>query len=125
MIDERIEELMWLEIDETISPADRETLHPYLNANGEARGLRRLLRMAQLFGQMGEIDPPAELRSGSFGPSRPPRRRGAKSAGFADRLGALFSPRPVWRFAAVGAAGIVIGVIGYHLIRTGAERGTR
>jgi hypothetical protein len=29
----------------------------------------------------------------------------------------LFSPRPVWRYAAVGAAGIVIGIMGHHLMK--------
>jgi hypothetical protein len=121
MIDQRMEELMWLEIEGKISTGDREILHRYLESNGEARGyFSDILRMAKLFQQTGEINPPSELRSRilrALEKAAPPK---VETPGFAERLGALFSPRPVWRYAAVGAAGIVIGVLGYHLMKNGS-----
>jgi hypothetical protein len=121
MIDQRMEELMWLEIEGKISGGDRESLHRYLESNGEARGyFNDILRMAKLFGQTGEVSPPSELRERilrALEKAAPPR---VERPGFAERLGSLFSPRPVWRYAAVGAAGIVIGIMGYHLIKNGS-----
>lgn len=121
MIDQRMEEFMWLEIEGKISGGDRETLHRYLETSGEARGyFNDILRMAKLFEQTGEINPPHELRSRilrALEKAAPPK---VEKPGFAERLGALFSPRPVWRYAAVGAAGIVIGVLGYHLMKNGS-----
>ena len=120
MIDQRIEELMWLEIEGKISAGDRERLHRFLESNGEARGyFNDIHRMAKLFGQTGEVSPPSELRERilrALEKAAPPR---VERPGFAERLGALFSPRPVWRYAAVGAAGIVIGILGYHLVKSG------
>jgi len=121
MIDQRIEELMWLEIEGKISAGDRERLHRFLESNGEARGyFNDIHRMAKLFGHTGEVSPPSELRSRilrALERATPPR---VERPGFAERLGVLFSPRPVWRYAAVGAAGIVIGIMGYHLIKNGS-----
>jgi hypothetical protein len=120
MIDARIEELMWLEIDETISPSDREILNAHLQTHPGAREhFAELRRMALLFGQVGEIDPPPELHGRilrALETATPPR---ARRAGVLDRLGALFTPRPAWKLAAAAAAGAFIGVLGYHLIRTG------
>jgi hypothetical protein len=122
MIDQRMEELMWLEIEGKISGGERESLHRYLEASGEARGyFNDILRMAKLFGQTGEVSPPPELRERilrALEQAAPPR---VEKPGFAERLGALFSPRPVWRYAAVGATGIVIGIMGYHLIKNGSQ----
>ena len=121
MIDQRMEEFMWLEIEGKISAGDREILHRYLESNGEARGyFEDIHRMAHLFERTGEVDPPAELRGRilrALEEATPPRVR---RAGFVERLGALFAPRPVWKLAAVGAAGIVIGVLGYHLMKNGS-----
>jgi len=121
MIDQRMEEFMWLEIEGKISGGDRETLHRYLETNGEARGyFEDIHRMAHLFERTGEVDPPAGLRGRilrALEEATPPR---VERPGFAERLGALFSPRPVWRLAAAGAAGIVIGIMGYHLIKNGS-----
>ena len=119
-IDPKTEELMWLEIDETISPSDREALNAHLGSHPDAREhLEALRRMALLFGQVGEIDPPSELRGRilrALENATPPL---AKRAGLLDRFAAFFTPRPAWRFAVVAAAGIFIGVVGYHLFRQG------
>jgi len=118
MIDQRMEELMWLEIEETISTGDRGTLHLYLESNGEARDyFKDIHRMALLFRRTGEVDPPAELRGRilrALEKATPPR---VERPGFVERFGALFAARSVWKLAAAGAVGVVIGVMGYHLIR--------
>jgi len=141
MNDAYIEELMWLEIDGTIAPADREALNAHLRAHPEAREeLAALHRMALLFGQIGEIDPPPELRERilrALDTARPPRShrfglfarngagqtpgqaQGLSHGGFLDRLAGLFAPRPAWALAAAVAAGALIGIFGYHLIRLG------
>jgi hypothetical protein len=113
MIDQRIEELMWLEIEGTISGEDREKLHRYLETDGEARGyFNDIVRMATLFGRSGEVEPPAELRARilrALDKAAAPRveKRG---------MGAWFAPRPFWRLAAAGAVGVIIGIVGYHLV---------
>lgn len=128
-----MEELMWLEIDETISPSDRETLNACLKTHPGAREhFAALQRLALLFGQVGEIDPPPELHGRilrALETATPPRARQAgffarigaetRQAGFLDRLAPLFTPRPTWKLAAAAAAGAFIGVLGYHLIRSG------
>jgi hypothetical protein len=120
MIDAYIEQLMWLEIDDTISPAEREFLNAHLQIRADAREhFAALRRMTLLFGQVGEIDPPPELHGRilrALEAATPPR---ARQAGFLDRLAALFTPRPAWKLAAAAAAGAFIGVLGYHLIRSG------
>jgi len=133
MIDAYIEQLMWLEIDDTISPAEREFLNAHLQIRADAREhFAALRRMTLLFGQVGEIDPPPELHGRilrALEAATPPRARQAgffarigaetRQAGFLDRLAALFTPRPAWKLAAAAAAGAFIGVLGYHLIRSG------
>ena len=115
-----IEELMWLEIDETISPGDRESLYAHLESHPGARAhFEELRRMALLFGQVGEIDPPSELRERILRALENAAPPVARRAGLLDRIGAFFGPRPVWRFAAVAAAGVFVGVIAYHLFRQG------
>jgi hypothetical protein len=119
-IDPKIEELMWLEIDETISPSDREVLNAYVVSHADAREhLAQLRQMASLFGQVGEIDPPSELRGRILRALENATAPVAERVGILDRFGAFFTPRPVWRFAVVAAAGIFIGVLGYHLFRQG------
>jgi hypothetical protein len=120
MIDQRMDELMWLEIEGKISNADREALHRYLESNGEARSyFNDILRMADLFARTGEVEPPRELRGRILSALEKAAQPRAEEPGFAGRLGALFSPRPVWRYAAVCAAGIVLGILGYHLVQNG------
>ena len=137
MIDAWIEELMWLEIDQKISPSEHERLQAHLKTRPTDREhFAALQRMAQLFGQMGEVDPPAELHERiihALETAKPPRSHrahlfaragaGEERAGFIGRLTALFTPltpRPAWTLAAAAVAGVFIGVIGYHLIRSGA-----
>lgn len=119
-INPTMEERMWLEIDETISSNDRESLYAYLESHPDARGhFEELRRMALLFGRAGEIDPPPELHGRILRALENATPPVAQSAGVRGRLGVFFAPRPVWRFAVVAAAGVFIGVIGYHLFQQG------
>jgi hypothetical protein len=125
MIDERIERLMWLEIDGAISPAEHEDLRAHLEANAEARDhLETLRRMVRLFDRSGEIDPPSQLRGRILGALRsvePPRRSGRGRLGVLDRLRAFVPPHPALRLAAAGAVGVLVGAAGYHLARLSSD----
>jgi hypothetical protein len=122
MIDARIEELMWLEIDETISPSDRESLRAYLERHPESREhFQQLRQMALLFGQVGEIDPPSELRERILRGLETAVPPSARQMGVFEWLRALLTPRPVWKLAAAAAAGAFIGVLGYHVVRYGLD----
>jgi hypothetical protein len=135
MIDARMEELMWLEIDGVISPVDHQALAAYVDADAEAREhFEALRRMVNLFDRAGEIDPPTELHGRILHALRratPPQapRMGLGHLGISSlgstglRLGGrrvlgrveeLLAPRRAWRLAATGALGILIGVVGYH-----------
>jgi hypothetical protein len=120
-INSRIEQLMWLEIDETISPRDRENLYVYLETHPDARvHFDEIRRMALLFGQEREVDPPPELRGRihrALENATPPV---ARRPGLLERLGAFFAPRPAWRLATAAAAGVFVGIAGYHLFLRGA-----
>lgn len=119
-IDLKTEELMWLEIDETISPGARESLYAHLERDPDAREhFEELRRMALLFGQVGEVDPPAALRERILRALEGAAPPAAARAGVLDRLGAFFAPRPALRLAAAAAAGVIVGVVGYHLYRHG------
>lgn len=126
-MDPKTEELMWLEIDGTISPSDRESLYAHMESHPDAREhFEALRRMVLLFGQVGEIDPPSELRGRILRALESATPPAAERAGLLDRLDAFFSPRPAWRFAAVAtvaATGILIGAAGYHLLRGGPGEG--
>lgn len=121
MIDRRIEELMWLEIDDSISPNDRRELHSYMESHDEAlKHFEQLRRMTMLFGQVGEIDPPPELRQRilrSLETATPPAPVPVRRAAAWDRVREFFAPRPALRVAAVGVMGVCVGIIGYHLLR--------
>jgi len=117
MIDGYIEELMWLEIDETISPDDRKKLHAYLESHGEAREhFDEIRQMSLLFCQADEIEPPSELRQRilkSLDTATPPK---TESPGIGEWFRGFFAHRPVWKPVTAGAIGVLIGVIGYHII---------
>ena len=120
MIDKRIEELMWLEIDEAISADEHRRLWSHLDANPEDRAhFDQLNELCALFGGAIEIDPPTELRT------RIRRSLQMASPGWIDttnrsslwsRIRAFVAPRPTWRLAGAALAGVFIGVIGYHVV---------
>ncbi len=120
MIERRIEELMWLEIDDSISPNDRRELNSYLESHDEAlKHFEQLRQMTMLFGQVGEIDPPPELRQRilrSLEAATPPAPQPAGRIAAWDRIRDFFAPRPVLKVAAAAVMGMFVGIIGYHLL---------
>ena len=125
MIDRRIEELMWLEIDDSISPNDRRELHTYMESHGEAlEHFETLRRMTMLFGQVGEIDPPPELRQrilqsleAATPPTLQPSPQVAGQVTTWDRIREFFAMRPVLKVATAAVMGVFVGIIGYHVLR--------
>ena len=120
MIDRRIEELMWLEIDDSISPNDRRKLHTYMESHGEAlEHFEKLRQMTMLFGQVGEIDPPPELRQRilqSLETAPPPAQQVAGRITTWDRVREFFTARPVLKVATAAVMGMFVGIIGYHVL---------
>ncbi|UCH83708.1 MAG: hypothetical protein JSW50_14860 [Candidatus Latescibacterota bacterium] len=120
MIDKRIEELMWLEIDEAISTDDHERLWSHLNGHPEDRAhFEHLKALSALFSGVGEIDPPPELR--------PRIRRSLQMASpewidtvtrpsLWTRFRDAAMPRPALRVVGAALAGLFIGIIGYHVV---------
>ncbi|UCG52825.1 MAG: anti-sigma factor [Candidatus Latescibacterota bacterium] len=127
MIDEKIEELMWLEIDESISANDRETLLAYLNAHPEAREYFDQIReMSALFGGVAEIEPPPELRTRirtSIEMTSPSWVHKDTRQTFWSQIRGVFEPRPAWRMAAAAVVGMFVGIIGYHIVSYNGETG--
>jgi hypothetical protein len=120
MIDKRIEQLMWLEIDDAISADDHRWLWSHLDANPEDRAhFDQLCELSTLFSGAVEMDPPAELRT------RIRRALQAASPEWMDttprpslwtRIVASATPRPTLRLAGAVVAGVFIGIIGYHVV---------
>ncbi len=119
MIDKTIEELMWLEIDASISADDHNRLWSHLNAHPEDRDhFEQLKDLDALFGAARDMDPPPELRPRilrSLQTASPEWMQTTADTSFWTRFREIVLPRPAWRVAAAVVAGIFIGVIGYHL----------
>lgn len=123
-MDQKIEELMWLEIDGTITPDDSRTLHAYLETHKEGlEHFEELQKMASLFGQVGEVEPPPELRGRILRSLEMAAAPSAPGARLVERVRGFFLPSPVWRLAAATAIGVIIGIIGYHFVSYDAGPG--
>lgn len=119
MIDKQFEDLMWEKIDGAIDEKDEGRLAAYLKKHSAARKhYRELEEFSKLFVSVGEVEPPPALRRRiveSLDHARPewtaPDRPGIR-----ESIRAFFSPHGLGRYAAVAAAGMFIGIIGYHLV---------
>jgi hypothetical protein len=116
MIQEKTESLMWEKIDGTISPADEAQLEAVLGKDAEAREhWEELARFSELLGGVEELEPPTALRQrieGAIDLDRYAARRPAAPS-FFNRL---FPLRMDLRIAAAAVAGLVVGIVGYHLV---------
>ena len=117
MIDKKIEQLMWQEIDGTISPDDGKRLERFMSEHAKAREhYQSLIQFSALLGSVEEIDPGPVLREkieASIDANRyVPAARPSKRPG-------LFGFRPRFGQAFAMAAGLLIGVFGYHLVNYG------
>ncbi len=120
MISEKIEGLMWQEIDGSISAKDHAQLNEFLEEHPEARGhYEGLVAFASLLDRVGKIEPPPELRGGvarAVDPARYAAHRVPAGPSGARRFRPFgWNPR-----VALGmAAGFVLGIIGYQIVNYG------
>ena len=125
MIDRKLEQLMWQDIDGTIGPADRDHLFAHLEKNADAKNhYESLIEFSGVLSGVGEIDPPGELRerihSALDEVSAPASARRQETP--RPSVPAFLAFRAVLRYSYVALAGIVIGAIGYHLVNYEASR---
>lgn len=123
MIDERIEQLMWQEIDGEISTADRAELEALLAENADVREhYRELSSMRDALEPGEELDPPVQLRQridtaidwDRYAPLRSRASAHARAAGggWVERL---FPSGWGIRLVPTAAAAFLLGIIGYQL----------
>ena len=120
MIEDPTEALMWAKIDGSISAGDEARLESLLGGDAEAREFfEELTRFNEILGVVDELEPPTALRQrieGAIDFDRYAAREVATSPSFFRR----WLPAPL-NFSMVGAAaaGLVVGIVGYHLVATG------
>lgn len=124
MSKETYEELMWQDIDGTISPEDRERLQKYLNGDPEARELfEELSRFTRVLGDVEEVDPPSDLHESiTRALSRIDRH---ETDGIVAAIRGFFGSTRHRRLAFATAAGFIVGIIGYHFIGNELRRGAQ
>jgi anti-sigma factor RsiW len=106
MIDEKHIELINAEIDGELSSEQRADLSGYLLRHPEARALRDdLQRLCGALNRTVQVPPPADLRDRILGALPAPAPRRHWSAG---------SSRPVLRYAAVLAGGLLVSAIAFQ-----------
>ena len=116
MIQEKTESLMWEKIDGTIGPEDEAQLEAVLSKDAEAREhYEELTKFTELLGGVEKLEPPTALRQrieGAIDFDRYAARRPATPSFFHR----LFPVRMDFRVAAAAVAGLIVGVVGYHLV---------
>ena len=116
----QIEQLMWQQIDGTITPEDKEELDGYIEKHPDARAqFEELHKLSIALDSVPEVEPPTELRQrihASIDPDRYAAQPAPSSPSFIHKL----IPRQ-WSFQYVSAvaAGFLLGVIGYQIINSG------
>jgi anti-sigma factor RsiW len=123
-MDERLEELLWLEIEGGLSADERKLLEQRLADDAAARSARtRLAALNEQLSGMGSVEPPAELRSRIHRALGSHESRASES--FVGRLRAAFDAFPVGRarFAYL-VAGIFTGVVISLLLSDGFDATT-
>ena len=120
MIKDQTEHLMWEKIDGTINPEDEKRLQSLMQGDAEAREhFEELMKFTELLGVVDELEPPTALRQrieGAIDFDRYAAREDSTSPSFFRRW---FPPLNL-RIASAAAAGLIIGVIGYHLVSLGS-----
>ncbi|MFQ5512256.1 MAG: hypothetical protein ACE5EO_10440 [Candidatus Krumholzibacteriia bacterium] len=120
MIDKKTEQLMWQDIDGTITPEDKKRLERFMvEQAGTREHYNDLVQFSALLGEVEEIDPGPTLRDRVEAAIDPNRYSTAPAAGRGTSF-TWFGLRPNFRYAAAIAAGLLVGVIGYHLVNYGA-----
>lgn len=121
MITETTEKLMWEKIDGTISPQDNARLDDVMSRDVEAREcFGELMRLSELLGTVEELDPPPALRERieeAIDFDRDVRRDRRMAASWRG----WFPLHWDLRVAVAAAAGLAIGIVGYHLFVYGGS----
>jgi hypothetical protein len=123
MIDEKYIELMHREIDGDCSGGERSQLKAYLKDNPEANRLyEELTAVTRMFGDVEQLEPPAELResifSAVFGRVRETGKE-ERFASFKDVFRLTFNRK----FAYAFTAGLIVGICLFALLfRDGPSR---
>ena len=120
MIDKKTEQLMWQEIDGTIAPGDRESLERFMSEHPDSRQhYRELVQFSDLLGNVEEIDPGSALREKIEAAIDLDRYAAPVATAVARPSSKPFSFRPRWGYGFAMTAGLLIGIIGYHLVNYG------
>ena len=118
MIESKFEDLMWERIDGTITPQDDEELEVFIKENPEAGDhFEALNAMSHRIDSLPDVEPPADLRQRIHTSIDPGRyaTQATGQPGFLQR----FIFRWDLRMASAVAAGVLVGVIGYHIVNYG------
>jgi len=117
MIREKTEILMWEKIDGTISQQDETRLEEVLTKDAEAREhFEELIKFTDLLGGVEELEPPTALRARIEGAIDFDRYAAPTQSAAPPFFQRLFPFRVDFRLAAAAAVGLIVGVIGYHLV---------
>jgi hypothetical protein len=111
-MEERYIELMNKEIDGLNDPSESHELQKYLDANKEARGFYEdLLRMANAFRRMEEVQPPSNLKIRILNSLGRGSNAVRSRSNWIAALVETFRRRPITRYALVFASGLCVGVL--------------
>jgi hypothetical protein len=119
-LDPKFVELMHARIDGVIEEHEDRELARYLERNSEARGhFAQLEALAGRLDGAEEVAPPPDLRVKVLEAVR--ALRAIPELPVSDRIGAQRTGSPVLRYGYALAAGVILGVVGYHwgLTRSG------
>lgn len=124
MIDENIEKLIWQSIDGQICREDRKRIEDLMAADPEVRAhYETVVKFARALDGVQEVEPPPQLRPRILeAVSRMPPKNRKRS--FSPRLARALFPRGSARLAYAAGAGVVVGIIAYHLVDYRIEGGT-
>jgi anti-sigma factor RsiW len=112
-LDPKFVELMHARIDGVIDDHEDRELARYLEQNAEARDhFAQLEALAERLERAEEVAPPPDLRTGVLEAVRALRM--TRQLPVPDRIGAQGTGLTVLRYGYALAAGVILGVVGYH-----------
>ena len=116
MRSEKLERLIWERIDGTIADEDRERLEAYLTNHSEARDCEQdLTVLAELLEGVEAVASPLGLRTRIEQAITSGSASAKQSAGWLEALRLALTTGRGGRYAHL-AAGLFVGVVGYHLL---------
>ncbi len=123
MNEERLEQLVWEEIDGTITPEDRALLQASLRDQPWARDLERgVVSLSRILDEVEEVEPPRLLRQGIHEAIASSQQESGRVIPLSARERQQIHFQPGLRYGYL-AAGLILGVLGYHLVSRTVELG--